>query len=82
MTERLINISKKLNDLKQLDGAMQIFGADSHRYKSKKVSETELKCFEEKIGATLPLDLKDFLLHVGTGAGPDYGIYSCQTRVN
>jgi hypothetical protein len=76
MTERRINISRKLNDLKQLDRAMQIFGAAAHRYKSNKVSEAELKCFEEKIGITLPSDFKDFLLNIDTGAGPDYGIYS------
>jgi len=58
------------------DRNLQIFGAVSHKYKSEKIPRTELEMFESKYKIKLPSEFKDFLLHIGSGAGPDYGIFT------
>ncbi len=76
MIERLKEISNKLAHLKRIDRNLQIFGAVSHKYQSEKISQTELETFEIENKIKLPSEFKDFLVHIGTGAGPDYGIYT------
>lgn len=76
MTARLIEISNKLSTLKKLDRNREVFGASSHMYKNAKVSLVELESFENANDIKLTQEFRDFLLHIGTGAGPDYGIYS------
>ena len=72
---RLKDIKSKLKKLKKRDKKLKVFGADSHKYKSKKVSEEKLTKFEKNLGIVLPEEFKHFLLQIGTGAGPDYGIF-------
>lgn len=76
MTERLKEILNKLIHLKRMDRGLQIFGADSHKYNSNKVSLAEVEFFERQNQIKLPSEFKDFLVYIGIGAGPDYGIYS------
>jgi hypothetical protein len=76
MTERLKEISNKLNYLKKADRHFEIFGSASHRYISEKASENEIAEFESNNKIALPSALKEFLLNIGSGAGPQYGIYA------
>jgi hypothetical protein len=81
MTPRITNILTKLNYLKQLDRNKEIFGAIQHNYRNEKISEDDVLLFENKIGAPLPSDFREFLINIGTGAGPDYGIYTFQQMI-
>lgn len=73
---RLENIKVKLKKLKKQDKKLKVFGAEDHKYKSKKVSEIKIVKLEQKIGIELPIEYKLFLLKIGTGAGPDYGLFT------
>jgi hypothetical protein len=54
-----------------------VFGSKGHKYKPLgSVSQEEIKSFQVENGMDLPRDYRDFLLVVGGGPGPDYGIYS------
>lgn len=76
MTEKLSKIYAKLDYVKKLDRHKEIFGANVHKYRNTKVSETELLVFEKRIGVSLPDDFREFIINIGTGAGPDFGIYT------
>ncbi|WP_271766661.1 SMI1/KNR4 family protein [Aquimarina algiphila] len=75
LDKRLDEIASKLKRLKKYDKKLKVFGTDSHKYKSKKVSPKKLAKLEKKLGIELPEAFKLFLLKIGTGAGPDYGIF-------
>lgn len=76
MTEKLKEISNKLNQLKKADIRFNTFGSVSHLYNSNKSSIDEITEFESINEIELPSELKEFLLNIGYGAGPEYGIYS------
>jgi hypothetical protein len=67
----------ELKMLRRKDGAQQVFGASTHRYKlHSALSERELAAFEQKHDINLPPDYRDFLRHGGDGgAGPAYGLF-------
>jgi SMI1 / KNR4 family (SUKH-1) len=71
-----ISLAERYRELAKRDRRFEIFGADKHRYKSTKVSEGEIKEFELVIGCELPDDYRQFLLDVGAGVGPYYGLWS------
>jgi hypothetical protein len=52
----------------------RVFGADQHGYRSSPVSLADVQDLEEYAGTALPDDFRQFLLNVGSGAGPYYGI--------
>jgi hypothetical protein len=52
----------------------RVFGAGMHRYRSSPVSNDDIEALEAYAGAALPEDFRRFLLTVGSGAGPYYGI--------
>ena len=74
MNDRLIEIQVKLKRLKEADRKYTIFSSGSHRYISTNVPAADLSQFETANGITLPANFRDFLLTIGTGAGPDCGI--------
>ncbi|MEV6904865.1 hypothetical protein [Amycolatopsis sp. NPDC051372] len=68
------SLAVKLDRLRELDRARRcVFGADTHRYVSRRVPERELRRIEAMRGV-LPSAFRDFLSRVGTGAGPYHGI--------
>lgn len=67
-------IKEKLQELKKLDKRLTVFGSQSHLYKSFPVSEFEIENFEKKYQFTLPENFRLFLIEIGYGAGPFYGI--------
>jgi hypothetical protein len=74
----LKEIKLKLQHLKDLDTQFIVFGASDHRYKSYPLSDIELELFEAGLGVRLPVDYRQFLLEIGYGAGPYYGLCSPQ----
>ncbi|WP_160689045.1 SMI1/KNR4 family protein [Clostridium sp. C2-6-12] len=82
--EKTEQLKDKLKKLEVLDKKQKTFGAYSfnqgkqfgHEYKSYPVKETDLKLMESKLKIRLPEDYRDFLLKIGYGAGPGYGLNS------
>ncbi len=81
--DQLTRIQRKLNQAKQKDSALDVFGADEHQYElGSPVSIEEVIWFEEFHNITLPEEYKAFITILGNGgpgsyggAGPYYGIY-------
>jgi hypothetical protein len=69
-------IKEKLEELSQVDKDRSIFGAPQHNYISYPVAISEIESFEQKYGFQLPEQYRFFLLEIGYGAGPYYGIWS------
>lgn len=66
----------KLDWLRALDPRLEVFGAGRHGHVlDPPIPAEELAGFEASIGARLPEDYREFLLHVGNGgAGAFYGL--------
>ncbi len=55
-----------------------IFGAEQHGYLLHQATLRDLLDLEARIGFTLPSDYRTWLLEVGYGAGPYYGLFPPQ----
>lgn len=81
--DRLEQIRIKLQQAKEKDRELEVFGADSHVYElDAPVSREEVVRFEEQFNITLPEEYVAFITMLGNGgpgayggAGPNYGIY-------
>jgi len=83
--EQIDRIKLKLEEAKQIDKGLKVFGASSHKYVvGEPISTYQVKNFEQKYNVELPEDYKLFLTKIGNGgisgyyksaAGPFYGIY-------
>jgi hypothetical protein len=71
-----ISLAERYREVAKRDRKFEIFGARKHKYRPKKVSAGEIKEFELVIGCDLPEDYRKFLLRIGTGVGPYYGLWS------
>jgi hypothetical protein len=71
------SVRNAIEALKQRDAAFELFGAASHRYQlNPRLSELEVKEFEDRHGIRLPEAYRDFVLNVGDGGvGPHYGVF-------
>ncbi len=76
MNEKTLQIKDKLSILKRQDFELNTFGSSSHLYQSNPLTEEQIGLFENKNNIKLPNDFRDFLIQIGIGAGPDYGILS------
>lgn len=76
MTINFTSIKEKLNALQQTDKNRYIFGSSQHNYKSFPISISEIEDFERKHKFQIPEQYRAFLVEVGYGAGPYYGIWS------
>ena len=74
--EQLVRIADKLARYLVEDSKIDLTGSmdSSHNYHSYPVPEEMLAAFEQACGVTLPADYRQFLLTIGTGAGPNYGL--------
>ena len=75
--EKISRLKDRLKALKKADSALQVFGANYHKYRSSKpMTEKEVLAFERQHAITLPEDYRTFLLTVERGgAGPYYGLF-------
>ena len=70
----------QLRQLATLDATQRVFGARGknkgwgHSYRSELLSEAEVVDFEQWCGCKLPDSYREYLLTVGVGAGPFYGL--------
>ena len=69
-------VLKQITELRDRVGSNLIFGSATHAYINSSVPMAEIEQFEDNLGVTLPLEFQNFLLEVGHGAGPYYGIWS------
>ncbi len=72
------SIHQQLTELRRMDRHHEVFGSKTHYYRSQAVALQDVVSFERSIGIRLPPDYRDFLIHIGYGAGPYYGIWSPQ----
>jgi len=70
------DIKDKLARLRQRDSECMLFGSKKHRYESTVIPENEIAAFERDLKHELPKEYRDYLMHIGFGAGPGYGLYS------
>ncbi len=66
---------ERLAELSRRDRGRKVFGACKHQYRSTPVEEAELKRLEAELRVSLPSEYREFLLKVGSGAGPYYGVW-------
>jgi len=88
----ILKILDKLEQLRQVDADLNVFGASEHRYRlAPQRTEAEVAAIEHRCGIRLPEDYRAFLLCVGDGinadtecggAGPGYGLYSVDTLLD
>lgn len=55
-----------------------VFGADVHQYRNTPLTSEAVAAFEGDLGVSLPPAYREFLLRIGPGAGPYYGIFTPQ----
>lgn len=78
MSSFAVKLIQLVNQAKELDAGLKVFGADKHMYKFNPVIQlSKVRDFERRHKITLPEGYVDFLTQVGDGgAGPDLGLYS------
>ena len=74
--KRMEYIARKIHQLRKKDKDRAVFGAWQHKYKMEPVSLKKIETLEEKAGYRLPEDYRQWLLLMGSGAGPAYGLFS------
>ena len=67
-------IKQKIDTIKNLDRDFGAFGSDLWRYEFKKPGLAEIEKLESSHGVTLPVEFRNFILKIGFGAGPVYGV--------
>ena len=65
----------QLAELSRRDPDRKVFGARKHQYRSTPAEEADLRRVEGVLGVSLPAEYREFLLTVGSGAGPYYGVW-------
>src|SRR6266404_6051741 len=76
VSERFQPLWDRLTALKNKDSQHKVFGASQHHYRSICATEEEMSEFEAWCGVTLPNSYRDYLIQVGHGTGPYYGIWN------
>jgi hypothetical protein len=74
-TDLVSGVAEKLDTLKRLDRRRAVFGADTHKYRSTCITPSALSALEHDMQLRLPGEYRNWLLYVGCGAGPYYGLY-------
>jgi len=72
--DRISSLTRDLERLRRLDRDLVVFGASGHKYEARPWSLGKVKGFETQIKVDLPSELQEWLLRVGEGPGPLYGL--------
>lgn len=70
------SLREQLAELRRRDLGRKVFGARKHQYRSMPAKPAEVARLESALGVPLPLEYRRFLLDIGYGAGPYYGVWS------
>lgn len=79
--EIIERLQSKLALLRSQDQKLALFGAGppfGHGYRVNRVRAEQLAAKETALGIVLPQEYKNWLLAVGTGARPDYGLFGVE----
>jgi len=82
INQQLQRIKEKLKKAGKCDSKYEIFGASEHHYKLNKINKEELDRILADNDFKLPEDFYQFLVSLGTGAGPYYGISKISKLLN
>src|SRR5262249_48032499 len=72
--DRIRVLRAKLAELRERDRNYDIQGALYHRYRSLSVELDDVRAAEARVGYSLPDQYRNWLLEVGYGAGPQWGL--------
>ncbi|MBC6460806.1 SMI1/KNR4 family protein [Actinomadura sp. HBU206391] len=86
----IVSLEAKLRRLRAIEGGparhrglfrragsdFLVFGADGHGYRNTPLRPAEVEAFERDLGVPLPAAYREFLLRIGPGAGPHYGLFT------
>jgi hypothetical protein len=82
-TVQIKRIKTKLVIAKETDKDFKVFGSTSHKYNVENpINSNQIELFETKYNITLPECYKSFITHMGSGAGPFYGIWDLDKGIN
>ena len=84
MAPDIAHLQTKLDELRRRDPQLKVFGASTHRYVLNPcLSEEQVRESESRYGIDIPEEYRNFLLFMGNGgAGPAYGVFSPQNRID
>ncbi|KIT14194.1 SMI1/KNR4 family protein [Jannaschia aquimarina] len=71
---RIEALARDLDRLARKDRRNRVFGADGHKYRTQKWTLRQIHDLERRCPAPLPEDLREWLLRVGGGPAPCYGL--------
>ncbi|WP_431137635.1 hypothetical protein [Psychroserpens mesophilus] len=74
MKERYIIIQDNLKKIKGLDPNFEAFGSSNWKYELHKFSELDISLFEKNNKINLPTEFREFIIELGFGASPVYGV--------
>lgn len=74
--ERFCPFWQEAKALNGSDFRRKVFGAVKHRYRSHPVSARTMEKFEKWCGVTMPPAYREYMLSIGYGMGPYYGLWS------
>jgi hypothetical protein len=77
----ILEIQKGLQALREKDPHYTLFGSGHHKYISNPLTEQEINSLESQHNVSLPIEYRTFLMEVGLGAGPGYGIMSISAGI-
>jgi len=72
--DRIKALRAKLAALRERDRTCALGAAPWHRYESIRVTADDVRVAEARLGYSLPDQYRDWLLEVGYGVGPDFGL--------
>lgn len=78
--DRISKLKKQLDYLRRLDRGLCVHGATGHRYKCCPLTVDQVNLIEKRAGHPLADDLREWLIRVGFGAGPGYGVFRLGSR--
>lgn len=74
--DHIEKLREKLAGVRAADYDLRIHGATQHGHRFDRADSSRIEEIESAINGNLPQEYRSFLLNVGYGGGPDYGLFS------